>query len=233
MKFVPTLLLLASLSGVASAATIVQTQNYSYVPNNSQTLTFNKFDTNLGTLLSVTVSVVLNKTGGQFEIDNDSATAGTVDLTHSVVGQLSSPDVSLRKTGAGVVFVGQSGSVTATNSLIGNSVSATTGDNITQFNATNDTDYVKFVPGDSTKSDSGQIRAADQADYESLGASTFDVNFGATQTVNATGLGGLQQAFTVSNVSGNVTVTYNYIPEPASALLGGLGLLTLLRRRRN
>jgi uncharacterized protein (TIGR03382 family) len=52
--------------------------------------------------------------------------------------------------------------------------------------------------------------------------------------VSATGVSGLQQSFTVSNISGAVVVTYTYtaIPEPSAALLGGLGFLALLRRRR-
>ena len=54
----------------------------------------------------------------------------------------------------------------------------------------------------------------------------------------ATGLGGLQQAFTVSDVSGTVTVTYNYsgdsptVPEPTTSLLGLFGAVMLMRRRQ-
>jgi len=174
MKSLNILALAASLTGISSAASIVQTGSYAFVPNGSQTLTFNKFDTTLGTLTSVTVSVTLTKTGGTYEVDNDSATGGTIDLTHSVIGQLSSPDVSLRKTGAGVVFVGQTGSITAVNSLTNQSVSATTGDSTTSFNATGLGDYVFFAPADSSSSDSGTIRAADNADYEFVGLSTFN-----------------------------------------------------------
>lgn len=235
MKSFLTLTLSTALAGLSSAATIVQTENFSFVPNGNRTLNFDKFDTTFGTLTSVTVSVDMTKSGGRFEIDNDSDTAGTIDLTHSVIGLLSSTDVSLRKAGGGIVFVGQSGSITAVNSLTGQAVGASSGDSTTSFNATGNADYVLFQPANTSASDSGNIRSADITDYTSVGASTFNIKFDATQTVSATGLSGLQQAFTVSGVSGNVTVTYNYIaaiPEPTSSLLGALGFLTLLHRRR-
>ncbi len=231
------LTLTASLAGLSSAATIVQTEIFSFVPNDSRALTFERFDTTLGTLTSVTVSVDLTKTGGRFEVDNDSETSGTINLTHAIIGSLSSGDVSLRKSGGGVVSVGQSGSITATSSLLNQSVSATSGDATNAFNATGVSDYVLFEPTNVNVSDSGTIRAADQSDYEAVGLSTYDIAFGALQSVNATGLSGLQQAFTVASVSGSVTVTYNYtavtpVPEPTSALLGGLGVLLFFRRRR-
>jgi hypothetical protein len=230
MKFIHSLLFITSLGGVASAATIVQTASYSFVPNGSQTLTFNKFNTALGTLTSVTVSVVLNKTGGSFQIDNDSATAGTIDLTHSVTGSLSST-VSLLNTS--LVAIGTSGSLTASSSLTGQSIAATTGDSVSTFNSTGLGDNVVFNPENSSDSDTGTIFSFVQAQYEGTGTYTTTVN--ALQTVGVTGVSGLQQAFTVSSVSGDVVVTYNYtavVPEPASALLGGLGFLAILRRRR-
>lgn len=227
--------LASSLIGISSASTIVQTESFSFVPNGSRTLTFDKFDTTLGSLTSVTVSVDMNKSGGRFEVDNDSDTAGTIDLTHVVIGQLSSSDVSLRNTAGGIHFVGETGTVTASSSLLNQAVGVSSGDSTSAFNATGDADYVIFEPTDVNVGNFGTIRSSDQADYTSLGPSTFDIQFGATQSVNAAGLSGLQQAFTVSNVFGSVTVTYNYIqavPEPASSLLGGLGLLLALRRRR-
>ena len=61
----------------------------------------------------------------------------------------------------------------------------------------------------------------------------------ATVTVNSIGLtnsGGLwtgtngDVSYSFAQSTGDLTITA--VPEPAAALLGGLGLLTLLRRRR-
>jgi autotransporter-associated beta strand protein len=62
-------------------------------------------------------------------------------------------------------------------------------------------------------------------------AANFTVNTSA-----ANGAGGFANAFTgafgVSTVGNNLVLTYTPVPEPAAALLGGLGSLLLLRRRR-
>jgi hypothetical protein len=232
MKFAPTLVSSAVLIGTASAASIVQTKSYAFLPDGSQNLSFNKFDTTLGTLTSVTVAVNLNKTGGRFEVDNDSETAGTITLNHNVIGSLSvvSGDVGLIRSN--FTQIGASGTLTASNSLVDQAVSATTGDATNTFNATGLGDYVLFTPANSSVSDSGTIASFAQSTYEGTG--TYVLRMNANQSVNATGFGGLQQAFTVSNVLGDVTVVYNYdaVPEPTSAAIGGLGLLAILRRRR-
>ncbi len=232
MKFIPSLLFVASFGGSAYAATIVQTESFMFVPSDSQALTFEKFDTQGGTrtLNSVSVSVVLNKTGGRYQIDNDSAETGTIVLTHRIIGQLTSSDVSLRKMDGS--FVGQNGSVTATNTL-NTSIGATTGDDVNTFNNTGLADYVRFDPADTTVSDSGVIHSADQSGYIASGSSTnFGLTFSGDQFTNASGVGGLQQLILVSDVSGTVTVTYDFVPEPSTALLGGVGLLLMFRRRR-
>ena len=234
LKTLLTLTLSTALAGFSSAATIVQTQTFDFVPNGSAPLLFNKFNTALGTLTGVTVSVLMNKNGGRFEVDNDSLTGGTLTLTHTVTGSLSS-SVSLVKTG-GASSVGQSGSVTAVSTLASVTIGATTGDPDDAFNAQpGSADYVRFDPTSTSASDSGNIDLGFISQYAFAGVQTFGMSFGALQTVQATGVSGLQQSFTVSDVVGNVVVTYNYdaVPEPTSALLGGLGALALLRRRRH
>lgn len=225
--------LLLALSGFGSAATLVQTQNYAFVPNGSQTMSFNKFNPDFGTLNSVTVTVLLNKTGGRFEVDNDSESSGTITLTHAVSGSLTANGVVLLRDDFS--SIGSTGTLNATNTLSNQNVSATTGDATTTFNSTGLGDYVLFEPTSSSATDTGSIGNLFISSY--LGTGTFTTTLNATQAVSAFGLGGLQQAFTVSNISGNVTVTYNYtplvpVPEPESALLGCIGTLFLLRRRR-
>lgn len=222
-----------ALSGIGGAATLVQTQNYAFVPNASQNMTFNRFNSELGTLNQVTVTVILNKTGGRFEVDNDSESSGTISLTHSVSANLTASGVILLRDDFS--SVGAVGTLNATNSLNNQNVSATTGDTTTTFNATGLGDYVLFEPSDSSAMDTGAIGNLFISSY--VGTGTFTTTLNASQTVNASGLGGLQQAFTVSSVSGYVSVTYDYtpvapIPEPESALLVGIGVLYLLRRRR-
>lgn len=232
MKTLLTLALTTAFAGLGNAAVITQTLPYAFVPTGNVPLTFNKFDTTLGSLFSVTVSVDMTKQRGQLEVDNDSATGGAIVMTHQVTGTLSST-VSLVKTG-GASSVGQSGSITVTDTL-GATVGVSSGDSTTTFNATLLADYAIFQPGASTVSDTGNIDTAFINQYAFAGFQTFLITMGGAQSVNATGLSALQQAFTNSDIKGEVTVTYNYeaVPEPASALLGGLGCLALLRRRRH
>jgi hypothetical protein len=232
MKALNTIALAASLVGVSSGATLIQTQNYAFVPNGSQTVTFNKFDTSLGTLTGVNVSITLNKSGGSFQVDNDSASAGTIDLTHQVKGSLSTSLGATALLNTGFATIGTNTVLVATSTLSSVSISGTTGDATNAFNATGLGDFVSFNPTPVGASDSGDINNFFIGLYQ--GAGTFTDTVTADQIVSATGVSGLQQSFTVSNISGAVVVTYTYtaIPEPASALLGGLGLLGLVVRRR-
>lgn len=226
------LLLSAVLIGAAPAATLIQTQSFAFLPDGSQDLTYNKFDTSLGTLTSVSVTISLTKTGGQFEVDNDSTESGFITLHHNVVGSLSVVSGGVSLVRDDLTSIGASGTLTASSSMSPQEVTGTSGDDTDTFDATGLSDYVRFNPLHASATDSGTIASLAQAAFQ--GPGTFVLGANALQSVNVTGLGGLQQAITVSDVSGEVTVTYHYdaIPEPASALLGGLGFLALLRRRR-
>lgn len=86
MKIIRPLLIAVSFGANAMGATMIQTASYAFVPNDSVSFSFDKFDPAMGTLNHVSVTVVLNKTGGSYQVDNDTNNAGTINLTHSVVG---------------------------------------------------------------------------------------------------------------------------------------------------
>ncbi len=71
---------------------------------------------------------------------------------------------------------------------------------------------------------SGGISGFDAADF----AINVGANNGTSGFSNALGGG----AFSLNTVSNNLVLNFTAVPEPSAALLGGLGLLVLLRRRR-
>lgn len=229
MKTIYILLIFASFGSLASAATMLQSHNYAYIPNGSQTLTFNQFDTMGGTLTlnSVTITVTLSKTGGLHQVDNDSNETGTISLTHIVQGNLTASVPLLRSNFS---QIGGTGSLTATSAVVATTIGVTTGDPTPAFSTTYAGDYYEYIPSSALISDTGVIGSPFQSAYEGTG--TFTTTVHAIQTTTANGVGGLAQAYGPSNVSGTVTITYDYVPEPSAALLGGLGFLIMLRRRR-
>ena len=235
LKTLFTLTLFTALAGFSSAATIVQSQTFGIANGSGANLLFNKFNTTLGTLTSVTVNVLMGEGYRGVSVDNDSTTGGTIILTHTVTGQLSS-SVSLLKAG-GLSSVGQLGSLTIVSTSGPLPIGATTGDPIGIFNYQyGNVDYNGMNSGSyASVSDSGNIDTSVISQYASPGLQTFGMTFAAPVNQQATGLSGLHLYFDGSEGNVDATVTYNYlaVPEPASALLGGIGCLALLRRRRH
>lgn len=212
----------------SSAATLSETETFSFVPTGSAILTFNKFDSGLGTLTGIKVSFSLTKTGGSLAADNDSEESGTVSFSHYVTGSLSSADVALLNSSFQPVVATLEATSSTTQVL-----EATTGDPTNAFNATGLGDYYLFVPSDASASGSGSVGAAVWAGY--IGIGTFNINVNLVQGLSATGVSAIQQALVNSSAHGSVTVEYTYdaVPEPGTALLVGAGsMLMLLRRRR-
>ena len=226
MKVLSTLLLLTSLGGVASAATIVQTQNFSFVPNGSQNLVFNEFDTMGGTrtLQSVTITTSLTKTGGSLFVDNDSEVAASGSISQSITITLSSETAALVNNS--FVTIG-SASVTA-NSYYFADLSADDGDG--EFYQPGGSDWGGTSFGSVTESETNSVGSIAIGSY--AGAGTFTFNVAGVQGSDTSAVSGVSGSFSPASASGFVTVTYTYVPEPASTMLGGLGVIVLLTRHR-
>lgn len=232
---ISTLAALSSGTAARAAFVITDTKNFSFLPNGEQEMTFAKFDDQGGSriLQSVEISIELTKTGGSLAVDNDSATAGTINLSHEIRGNLNvvSGGISLLDLAFNPI-----GATIRANSAMNNvGIGATSGDSTSEFNNTGLGDYYLFVPSSLTVSSSGTINSFFTNNYVATGSSdNFVLNFAADQITSATGIGGLQQAYVVSGVQGNVTVKYNYdvIPEPTAAVLGVIGTAGLFLRRR-
>lgn len=229
MKTVYTLLSFSLLGAAANAASIVQTQNFSFVPDGSQTLTFNEFDTMGGTrtLLSVTITTSLTKSGGSLYVDNDAALGAQGTISQSVTIDLSATDVTLLSTTLGAI----GNNVIATSSYFA-SVEGDDGDGANYQEGGLDWGGTTFtVPTTVSRTEEVHSLAIDS--FKGTGT-TFAVKIDGTQGMSTSAISGAAGTFTPSTASGYVTVTYNYVPEPSSWIIvcGGLGAGLFVRRRR-
>ncbi len=208
----------------ASFAQLVQTQEFNFTPNGNQTMTFNKVNLPIGAVTAIIVTVVLNKTGGYLAVDNDSASEGSVSFTHQLKGVLTSSNPLIDSN-----FMTTWTSLEATSSTA-QSLGVTSGDPTDQFNVTAYSDYYKFHPGTVTDTAGANLNSGVFAFY--LGSSgTYTMSMAVDQLASASGLGGLQQSFTVSQATGSVTV--EVVPEPSTTqMLAGLGIVLVLFSNR-
>jgi hypothetical protein len=224
MKALHSVTLAIFLSGVGTGATIVQMQNFSFVPDGTAPLTFNQFDTSLGTLTTITIVTNVVKTGGSLFVDNESAFPASGNISQSVTINLTS-SVALIDSGFGPIGTG----VSAVSTYAA-SVGADDGDGAGVQSTGLDYDGTSFGPA--SNSQTKNVNTLAFGGYQGIG--TYVVNAGGVQGFNTSAIGGAAVAIDPATVSGDVTITYTYtpVPEPSAALLGGIGFLALLRRRR-
>ena len=223
----------ALLAASAGAATIVQTKNYSGTPDFVQGLTFNQFDDQSGslTLQSIKVEVMLNVSGGSLKTDNDGgqSASGAVEFAAEIL--LSSPTVSLIDSSGQQIV--QSGDVKAAG---GTTISLTADDGDSEVGGTANfsyagTDYGFYNGSSQSDGDLGYVGSFVFSQY--IGTGTYTVNVDADQVADYGALGGVQAQIDPLSASGSVTITYTYVPEPATIGLLALGGLAILRRKRS
>jgi hypothetical protein len=233
---------LALAGSGANALQITETEAL----NATSVLTFNLFDSSLGTLNWVRWTVDITSTGGTFELDNDGASPASGNITFGAAAQISDA------TG-GVVLLDNSGFpgaaispiVTATESDLGINLTADNGNDAfgsVQSDAPGN-DYYSFTATSASNSNSQFVNNAWESTYALNGGGTFTVNGTITAISLFSGAGpSLATASLSSTVAGNVTLTYDYtptseVPEPGTAImslvaLGGVGGLIWRKKMR-
>lgn len=209
------------------AAIIFQTQNYSNVGATAASLTWNKFDLNLGTLTAIT----LEATGilsGSFSVTNDDV--DPANLTANTSGRIR---LTLTGPGAPVFINGSSVSPISTSpaSVSGTSIDPTSTQVFTLLSGIG-------VNGSSFSSN----QTANSAYYSAIGGGTFGSSLSRLITVAVSGADySIDTASTLAG--GTINLTYEYtpagpaaIPEPgtwaaAAVLVGGAAFARWRKRK--
>ncbi len=214
------LLAVCGLTAAAQAGVVTQTQSFSGVPNYDETFTFNMFDTGLGTLTGVDITLQLDISGGFLGVDNDGVGPATVNVEFGASGALISGDVTLFPAPA----------VVTSNNAIFN-LAADDGDGVGVQSTGADYDQLSGVFTSNSSMES--INALFISEYEGTGL-TFDILASITQVLDFGGVSGVAGEFGPQTADIVVEVVYYYdaVPTPGTAALLGLGGLVATRRRR-
>ncbi len=218
-------ILVVMIAPSAMAALILETETFT----GDNTLTFDQFNTSLGTLTSIEIVFDLSIDNGWLIADNDGVDQANVIIELGAVAAISSTDVSLIDGSLQPVVGSLVASTAAAVSL-----AADNGDGPGNVDASAP-DGTTLYGGPDSDSDSGFISALAFAGY--IGTGTFDIVVAVTELIDLGGLGDIEGSFSavdILNPSSSVRVNYTYtpIPEPTTMALLGLGSVILSRKRR-
>ena len=221
----PTIIRFFQLLGIAltvsSASALTTVYNYSsgsYTAGSGGSFTVALFDWTSGDVLdSVTLTVTGYSTGGSNGVENTNpTTAGTINLI---------------EIGTNITVTGPAALVVLTTPATSASgIGLTAYDGVTNMSGTSG---YTLTGAPATDTQSADIYTGFSPYYGSSGNVTFNFTSRSNSTLDmsvAPTLAGTVPA--TYNFDATVTYTYHNVPEVSAALLGGLGFLTLLRRRR-
>jgi hypothetical protein len=240
----PSFLALGVFPFAASAATLTFNDSIDFTfteTAGSNAVTMSQFDTSLGSLTDVKITIQYTVVAQELELDNDSD--GTATGNYSF-GEFGEDDfvggVLTMNAGFNQLNAGDFSFTTQTFAYSLTADTGTEGDST--FDAQpGEADYVKFSTTETTYGVVDRaINSAVWSNYEGLGTVSFDLAKAySTAITNNTlsGSGILRQASTLATgiFSSSVTYTYSAVPEPGTyALIAGLcafGWIAIRRRR--
>jgi PEP-CTERM motif len=202
----------------ADAATVSFFQNFGPTSIGSPlfSVTLPKFNPALGTLTKVTLTLDGQTSGSTLEFDNEAGVGGTVGL--------------------------QIGTTITANSSFLSALVATPAQSTSGSVVADDDGAPDYLGGDALVLTGG---SGSDSDFNSSTSAPVLASVTGPGTINVDLTNSIFTSTTTSGIfgpsipnagsfSGTVTVEYEYnlVPEPSSALLGALGLLALMRRRR-
>ncbi len=223
----PCLAVLAMSVASAPGAIITQTESFSGIPDFQQALTFDSFDTSLGTLLGVTVWVDLDVTSGQAVVDNESDSLASVTVDFGANAMASSAGEVFFPTTTATAAISQSLQLDPDDGD-GTTIDPSTPDGAAiPLNSTSGTMMTSMLASASAQQSTQVSTFTDL-----LAGADYDILLNSSTVFSISGASGVAGGFTPANVSGEVTVEYNYVPEPATMSVLAIGGAALLKRRK-
>jgi len=228
---VAAVILMSSHAFGQTLTSLSETQTFTNVAAGSYTLDFALFNTNLGTLESVTISL------------GDVFVTGTASVTNNT----NTNPVGGTAPGTYTYYVNYTGTFDVTDSVglntdAGNdvalTVSAPTSHKSLAIGATLTTPTASNTSAGSAETELSTTNGDDLTGYEGNGTGTVALTLATGNSVTATGTSNFSTTSSGTG-SGAVTVTYNYLapsatPEPSTWALmigAGFGAILFVRRR--
>ena len=173
-------------------------------------------------LKGVIIELELTANGGEFAIDNDGATGGSVEVTYGAEAGLSSADIIIPALNL---------NADSTDIFNLDADDEQGGMGAPVFDA-GGPDFATLPPLDNVMEMLMQSLApAFIPEFEGLGE--FDITVEVDQDFDIDGLGAVAFSGSLLQTEGTLKITYLYAPAPGAAALAGIAGFAGLRRRRN